>query len=465
MASPQEENVQLNFCNTTKEEEFLLTESTGFYEEFEDDEVFLVDSQITDMDRSSDIPPRPRRTSDVIDCHGGAISSAHNKRHSFTSLSGDLVYSATSKATNIRELNTSRRTELTTETLDQGYSSPGAQSSSRSFKGTTWFRFSTSNDADSVDAIPFSVITAGQKILNPSNSNNELSPESKKLSDAASMPVAQDALCYNMDHENRGFAVIINNDIFDPHTSLSERSGSWKDVEELKTMFYRLHFRVVVWNNLSHNQLIARVGELVKFDHTNNDCLALVVLSHGVNSSYIYAQDSLYPVETLWNSFTADICPSLAGKPKLFFIQACRGEKLDAGVVLNREARTEVDSCNTSYRIPKHADFLIAFSTYDGYYSFRHPEDGTWFIQSLCTEINNHDLSAIDILRIMTRVSRRVALDHESYNPDCPWLHQQKQIPTIHSMLIRDVYFKPKKKPPPEPQVVNMFTEKNNGPY
>lgn len=60
---------------------------------------------------------------------------------------------------------------------------------------------------------------------------------------------------------------------------------------------------------------------MVKFDHTNNDCLALVVLTHGINSSYIYARDTIYPIETLWNSFTADNCPSLAGKPKLFFIQ------------------------------------------------------------------------------------------------------------------------------------------------
>lgn len=171
MESPQEENLQLNFCSTAKEEEFLLTESTGFYEEeFEDDEVFLDDSQSADMDKSPDIPVRPRRTSDVIDCHGGTISPAYNKRHSFPSFSGDLINSATSKATNIRELNISRRTELATEPLDQGYSSPGAQSSSRSFKGT-WFRFSTSNDADSVDANPFGISSAGQKKINPPNIN------------------------------------------------------------------------------------------------------------------------------------------------------------------------------------------------------------------------------------------------------------------------------------------------------
>lgn len=68
--------------------------------------------------------------------------------------------------------------------------------------------------------------------------------------------------------------------------------------------------------------------------------------------------------------------------------------------------------------------------------------------------MNKHDHRTIDFLGIMTRVSRRVAIDHESFNPEFPWLHQQKQIPTIHSMLIRDIFFKPKKKPPPEPEVI-----------
>ncbi|XP_026809139.1 caspase-1-like [Rhopalosiphum maidis] len=452
MESPQEENVSLDFGTTTKEEEYLLSVSTGFYEEeFDDDEVFLDDSQSIDMESLSEIPTRVRRTSDVIDCVGGTMSPAHIKRHSFPSASGEVTYSATSQATNITDLNRSRRTELTTESVDLGYSSPGAQSSSgRSIKGT-WFRFSNSNDPDSVDARPTHILDEEQT----SNSNSKLSPGFKKSGEEIRMPVTKDATCYNMDHEYRGIAVIINNDVFEgPAQSLPERKGSWKDVEELKTMFYRLDFSVLVWNNLYHEELTHRLNELANDDHSQSDCLAIVVLTHGISSSFIYAKDNPYPVEFLWNSFTPDKCRTLAGKPKMFFVQACRGERLDPGITLRREVETEVDSSNASYKIPKHADFLITFSTYDGYYSFRHPENGTWFIQSLCIEMNKHDLSNNDLLGIMTRVSRRVALDHESYNPDHPWLHKQKQIPTIHSMLIRDVFFKPKNKPPPEPVIL-----------
>jgi len=156
MDSQQEENA-IELCSTTKEEDSLLSASTAFFEEeFDDDEVFLDDSQSVDMETSLTIPARLRRTSDVIDCVGEATSSimTHVKRHSFPSTSGETtVYSATSKATNIVEINKSRRAELTTESFDLGYSSPGAPFSSRSVQGT-WFKFSPSQNTDSIDAKP-----------------------------------------------------------------------------------------------------------------------------------------------------------------------------------------------------------------------------------------------------------------------------------------------------------------------
>lgn len=57
-------------------------------------------------------------------------------------------------------------------------------------------------------------------------------------------------------------------------------------------------------------------------DHTDNDCLVIAVLSHGEHG-IIYAKDGVYKPESLWTPFTADKCQTLAGKPKLFFIQVC----------------------------------------------------------------------------------------------------------------------------------------------
>ena len=44
------------------------------------------------------------------------------------------------------------------------------------------------------------------------------------------------------------------------------------------------------------------------------------MLSHGDNG-VIYAYDRLYSSELIWTLFTAEKCPTLAGKPKIIMFQ------------------------------------------------------------------------------------------------------------------------------------------------
>lgn len=52
-------------------------------------------------------------------------------------------------------------------------------------------------------------------------------------------------------------------------------------------------------------------------DHSHHDCILISVLSHG-EMNIIYAKDTAYKPDFLWSSFTADKCPSLAGKSTSF---------------------------------------------------------------------------------------------------------------------------------------------------
>jgi len=102
-------------------------------------------------------------------------------------------------------------------------------------------------------------------------------------------------------------------------------------------------------------------------DFSDADCLCIAVLTHGLGSNFLLAHDTPYTFEELWAPFTGDKCLSLAGKPKLFFIQACRGDQLDAGVKLvSHSPRTETDSSPSAYKIPSRADFLFAYSSVEG---------------------------------------------------------------------------------------------------
>lgn len=90
--------------------------------------------------------------------------------------------------------------------------------------------------------------------------------------------------------------------------------------------------------------------------------------------------------------FTAKQCPQLAAKPKLFFIQACQGNKIQRPVYVDTDAQTPdpssmQESCPPFESIPEEADFLLSMATVDGYVSFRHTEEGTWYIQALCSKL------------------------------------------------------------------------------
>lgn len=251
------------------------------------------------------------------------------------------------------------------------------------------------------------------------------------------IPVDWDASEYNMQHKRRGRAVIFNNDIFETE-HYAPREGSKIDVKTLCETFSSLLFDVTVHDNLEYSEVKHIVSELAAEDHSDADCIAVIVLTHGENGM-LAPRDSqvLYNVDMLWKPFTADKCPTLAGKPKLFFIQACRGKNLDAGIKVKMQG-SEFDSSPSSHKIPTQADFLIAYSTAKGFYSFRNKDTGSWFIQSLCKELNSSD----NLLQILTRATRRVTqLESDSNVIE---FHEQKQVPSITTMLTRDLYFHPK---------------------
>ncbi|CAB3368663.1 Hypothetical predicted protein [Cloeon dipterum] len=297
---------------------------------------------------------------------------------------------------------------------------------------------SSSNNFSRTDANPLRSTLRRQSAIQP--------PRETSLVEVASPVVDIYAEEYNMNYPRRGVALIFNHVHFDTEES---REGSSKDCDRLKGVLTKLGFEVRVEKDLDFSGVMVTLRKLSQEDHSQNDCLVVAVLTHG-SKGELYARDHTYDAEKLWLNFTADRCPSLAGKPKIFFVQACRGDNLDSGTVLKirktsgQTGTDEVDASGGSirYAIPNNADIIIANATIEGYYAWRNPGTGSWFIQQLCNQLELHH-DRRDLQTILTFVSCRVAVDHESDVPGS-YMNKMKQIPCVLSMLTRLVYFRRK---------------------
>jgi hypothetical protein len=181
-------------------------------------------------------------------------------------------------------------------------------------------------------------------------------------------------------------------------------------------------------------------------DYSECDCFICVILSHG-EEGVVYGTDKPVEITELTKYFKGDKCPSLVGKPKLFIIQACRGYQTDAGVNVNVADAKGIGEQGkpAMVKLPVEADFLFAYSTIPGYYSWRNGANGSWFIQAL-SEVLKDFGKTMEIRKLLTLVNKKVAYNFQSFNPENKDFHKMKQIPCITSMLTKDLYFSTVKK-------------------
>uniref|UniRef100_A0A224YLA6 Caspase apoptotic cysteine protease n=1 Tax=Rhipicephalus zambeziensis TaxID=60191 RepID=A0A224YLA6_9ACAR len=241
-----------------------------------------------------------------------------------------------------------------------------------------------------------------------------------------------------MSHPRRGKCVIFNYHSFKSHISKFERTGTDVDAKSLQSCFGWLGFETVIHHDLSVNKTKETLENLGKQDYSDDDCFVCCCLTHG-DRNHLYGTDGKFSVDDIVKPFLDDACPSLIGKPKLFFIQACRGTRYDSGAPVVFDT---ADSPTWSYRIPDHPDILLAYSTVPGFYSWRNQDKGSWFIQALCSVLRRLAGSE-DLLSMLTVVNCHVALKFESDTGN-PRTNGMKQVPSITSSLLRRVWFKPK---------------------
>ncbi|XP_036407733.1 caspase-3-like [Megalops cyprinoides] len=240
---------------------------------------------------------------------------------------------------------------------------------------------------------------------------------------------------YSRDYKHIGKCLIINNENF---FVMNPRIGTKEDERLLRHSFASLGFTLQVERDLSADSMLQVLQAVSAEDHGERACFVCVLLSHGQKGT-IFGTDREIPLRRLTSLFTATRCPSLEGKPKLFFIQACRGHEYDSGIETDSKEEEEDEKSIEMSEIPER-DFLCGHSTTSGYYSWRNPSRGSIYIRTLCEMLTQH--RSLEITKILTRVNHKVALEFESGTFE--WrTDRKKQMPCIISMLTKELFFTP----------------------
>ncbi|NXG45253.1 CASP9 protein, partial [Psilopogon haemacephalus] len=234
-----------------------------------------------------------------------------------------------------------------------------------------------------------------------------------------------------------GHCLILNNVTFSRDSKLLTRDGSDVDCEKLEKLFKAFSFNVLTQRDLKAQEMTVELQKLAQQDHSTLDCCVVVILSHGCQASHIQFPGAIYgtdgnliPVEKIVNYYNGSSCPSLRGKPKLFFIQACGGDQRDRGFVVNCDALGEeapggplesdanpfqtpqgsVDQPDAMACLPTPSDILVSYSTFPGYVSWREASRGSWYVETLVNVLqqcaHTEDLQSM-LVKVTDAVSAR----------------------------------------------------------
>ena len=247
---------------------------------------------------------------------------------------------------------------------------------------------------------------------------------------------------YDMSKWPHGVCLIINNEKFE---SQPGREGTNLDEANMVQTFRHLGYIVEVHRDCKAMKIKEIIEDIRKRDHSKFDSFICCILSHG-NAGHIYGSDSiLLPLDDITLQLSGEKCRSLISKPKLFFLQACRGLQKDKAVRVQSDsggtgiqeqvltdsgaARMATDSDVT---IPDAADFFFSYATPINQVAWRDLDNGSWYVSELCKSLTSYGTFA-SLLDMVTRTNGEVARGY-SYK-------DFKQEPDFNSRLRKNVFF------------------------
>ena len=129
---------------------------------------------------------------------------------------------------------------------------------------------------------------------------------------------------YEMNDFPHGYCVIIS---MTNICKQEKRECTKNDEDNLSVTFRYLGYDVILCRDCSAAEIIESIPSAVPETH---DSIVVCILSHGKEGEIVASDGKTVYLKDVTSELIK--CKNLRGKPKILFIQACQGEKVDTGL-------------------------------------------------------------------------------------------------------------------------------------
>ncbi|NXO20475.1 CFLAR regulator, partial [Cisticola juncidis] len=222
-------------------------------------------------------------------------------------------------------------------------------------------------------------------------------PVHMSIQESGSVPHKMPDDSYRMRSQPLGMCLII--DCIGNDTDILE--------ETFRGLGYDVHCHRYL-NMYSMNQTLLEAARWQK--HRNCDSFVCILVSRG-NSQSMFCTDhtfSGFPLELIKKHFTADSCPGLLGKPKLFLIQTYVVPENEQECTSLLEVDGNYDSISAKVSIPHAADIFWSHCKVDVSTLEQSPTSSSYYLRCLAELLRNPYKRKLCILSIHMELNKKV---------------------------------------------------------
>jgi len=212
---------------------------------------------------------------------------------------------------------------------------------------------------------------------------------------------------YKMTSSPRGYALLVVNKYC---AGYNVRLGADEDFRLMSELLTQLGYEIISYRDQSESELKTIVTTFTMMEKLKNaDSCIVAISSHGEEDVIACSDGRPVSIKYITSRFNNLQCPNLKGKPKMFFIQACRGSSFDNGVPVfdYADSKSKDPTPVAESYLPTTTDTMIFYATQPGYVAYLNQNSGSWFFSTIVKVMMEYAHNE-DLQSLLTKVTRHL---------------------------------------------------------